>query len=201
MELYAAVRPLVMVRDAYEMIYGEDDPEELALMQLQDKELAAQIDSVLHDLYFLETTYAEPQEGEGLEEEVGTIEDLHALREIAAAAHGKNPDDYLEGRVPAGFQFNHLINHDDSSGYYVPVDFPQAFALEEISIGSSVALLKELDALEGTLAAQFPDLVAVALSTADDDDRPMLTGPVGAWASLRRLCRSSVQLNLPLHFG
>jgi hypothetical protein len=201
MELYAAVQPLVMTREAYQIVYGEDDPEELAIMLLQDREAARQIGSVLNDLYFLDVDYSEPLEGEGLAEEVGTTDDLHALRRIAAALNDKTPDDYHEGRVPAGFIFNHLINHSDVDGYYVPVPFPQAFFLEETSIGSSVALLAELDALEAPLAAQFPAEVALAITTGDDEERAPLVGPVGVWHSLRRLCQSSIALGMPIQFG
>lgn len=201
MELYAAVQPFVLTLEGYQLVYGEDDPEELAIMQIQDRELAERIDSVLNDLYFLETAYAQPREGEGLSEEIGTVDDLHELRRIAAAVHDKTPDDYHEGQVPAGFQFNHLINHSDEDGYYLPVDFPQAFFLDEVSIGSAVALLKELDALEVMLAAQYPADVALALENADDEERADIGGPVGAWHSLRRLCRSSIELDMPVHFG
>ncbi len=201
MELYATVQPLVLTTEGYQMTYGEDDPEELSLLLLQDKDLATRIDEALHDLFFLETSLAEPSEGEGLSEEVGTTEDLHELRVIAAATKDKTPDDYQEGRVPAGMQFNHLINHSDESGYYLPVDFPQAFFLDDVSVGSTTALLQELDALEVPLAIRFPDLVARALVAPDEDERVEIPGPVGVWHSLRRLCRSSLDLGLPIHFG
>jgi hypothetical protein len=201
MELYAAVQPFVLTKEAYAMLYGEDDPEELAIMQLKDKELAQQINSVMNDLYLLDGDLAQPREGEGLSEEVGTAEALHELRQIAAALQDKTPDDYYEGRVPAGFLYNHLINHSDTDGYYLPVDFPQAFFLEEISIGSATALLQELDSLEIVLASQYPGEVALALSTPEEDDRAPIEGPVGVWHSLRRLCRSSLELDLPIHFG
>jgi len=201
MDLYAAVQPLVLTLEEYQIVYGEDDPEELTLMQLHDKEFAAQITGVLNDLYYLETDLDQPKEGEGLSEEVGTLEALHALREIAAASQEKRIDDYQEGRVPAGFLFNHLINHSDTSGYYVPVEFPQAFFLEENSIGSSVNLLQELDALGPLLAAKFPGDYAIALTVADDREHGPLGGPVGVWLSLRRLCRSSIESGMPIHFG
>jgi len=201
MELYATVQPMVLTTEVYQLIYGEDDPEELALLLLQDKELAVKIDEVMNDLFFLQTNLAEPREGEGLSEEVGTIEDLHELRVLAAATKDMTPDDYQEGRVPAGLQFNHLINHSDESGYYLPVEFPQAFLLEDVSIGSSTALLEELDALEVPLAIRFPAEVAMALAAPDDGERVDIPGPVGVWHSLRRLCHSSLELGLPIHFG
>lgn len=201
MEIFGSVQPLVMTHEGYQSVSGEDDPEELAIMQVQDRELATAIDSVMQDLYYMETSFAAPADGEGLGEEIGTTEELAQLREIAAAVHDKSVEEYQTGLVPAGFQFNHLINHSDTDGYYLPVDFMQAFFLEEVSLGSAVALLGELDALEPVLAAQFPGEVALALSTPDEEERAPLTGPVGVWHSLRRLCRSAVELNLPLHFG
>lgn len=192
MELYAIVQPMVFTTGVYQDTTGEDDPEELALLQLADKEQAERIAGVLRDLYGIETTLAAPREDEGLDEQIGTLEALHELRRIAAAVHGKTPDDYYEGRVPAGFQFNHLINHDDEDGYYVPVDFMQAFFVEEVSVGSAVALLRELDALEPVLAATFPEQMAGDAS---------LDGPVAVWRSLRRFCQSSIEMDLPFRFG
>jgi hypothetical protein len=201
MDLFAIVQPLVQPLSAYQDMYGEDDPEELALMQLQDRDLAERITGVLQDLYGLETALAEPREGEGLNEWVGTVADLHTLRSIAAAVHGKTEEDYQGGAVPPGFQFNHLINHADEDGFYLPVDFMQAFVLEEVSLGSAVGLLKELEALEPVLIAQYPADMAVAAKTPDDEERPDLTGPVGVWLSLGRLCRSAIALDMPVRFG
>lgn len=205
MEIFGSVQPLVLTHEGYQLVSGEDDPEELAIMQVQARELALALDSVLQDLYYLETSFAAPAEGEGLSEEVGTVEELAELREIAAALHGKTVEEYQTGQVTAGFQFNHLINHAETDGYYVPVDFMQAFAFEfqdqDVSVGSAVALLAELDALEPVLAERYPEQVALAVATPDDEERAPLSGPVGVWHSLRRLCRSAIELNLPLHFG
>ncbi|MFZ5823127.1 MAG: hypothetical protein ACOY94_02095 [Bacillota bacterium] len=201
MEIYAAVGPLVLTLEGYSLTYGEDDPEELALMQIEDKSLATEIDEVLHDLYFLETRLAEPGDVEGLAEEIGTLADLHALREIAAELQGHTVDDYQEGRVKAGLLFNHLINHAGNSGYYLPYDFPQAFVLGELSLGSAVALQNELDALQVALTERYPAEMAVALATADEEPRADLAGPVGVWHSLSRLCRSATALNLPIHLS
>ncbi|MDF2630310.1 MAG: hypothetical protein K0R39_4141 [Symbiobacteriaceae bacterium] len=207
MELYAIVQPLVLTIDAYRDTSGEDDPEELALLQLEDKDRASRIAGVLQELYDIDSNLADPRADEGLDEQVGTIEGLHELRAIAAAVHGKSPDDYYEMRVMAGFEFNHLINHDDEGGYYLPVDFMQPFFIKEtddedaeyISVGSAAALLRELDALEPVLLAQFPVQMA-ALPPADE---PLSTfdGPVPIWHSLRRFCRSAVDMDLPFRFG
>lgn len=201
MEIYAAVGPLVLTLEGYKLTYGEEDPEELALMQIEDRELATEIDQVLYDLYFLETNLAEPSDGEGLAEEVGTMEELHALRELAASLQGYTVDDYQEGRVKAGLIFNHLINHAGDSGYYLPYDFPQAFVLGELSLGSAVALQRELEALQLALAERYPAEMAVALATPDEAERADLKGPVGVWHSLSRLCRSAIALGMPIHLS
>lgn len=201
MEIYAAVGPLVLTLDAYRDTSGEDDPEELSLMQIADKELAEQIDQVLSDLYYMETDLAAPREGEGLAEEIGSTEELQALREIAAAIHGFTVDDYQEGRVKAGHQFNHLINHAGESGYYLPYDFMQAFVLGEVSLGSAVALLAELEALQAPLAERYPAEMAIALATSDENERADIAGPVGVWHSLARLCRSSIELMMPIQLS
>ncbi|MFZ5817897.1 MAG: hypothetical protein ACOY93_21815 [Bacillota bacterium] len=201
MEIYAAVGPLVLTQEGYRLTYGEDDPEELVLMQMEDRQMAEEIDQVLHDLYFLETDLAEPREGEGLAEEVGTMEELQALREIAAALEGHTVDDYQEGRVKAGLLFNHLINHAGNAGYYLPYDFPQAFVLGETSLGSAAALQRELDVLQLALAERYPVEMATALATPDEEERAALTGPVGVWHSLSRLCRSALALGLPIHLS
>ena len=194
------VRPLVMTSSMYADITGETDPEELALMQVQDREVAEQVASVLSDLYGIESTLLEPREEEGIDIIVGTLGDIGLLRAIAAAMHGKTEADYQEGRVPAGFQFNHLINHAGDSGYYVPVDFMQAFVVGDVSVGSAVALLQELAALEPVLAESYPEEYRVAVA-ATDEDLVELEGPVGVWWALRQLCRSAVELDLPVQLG
>lgn len=199
--IYAAVAPLVLTLEDYQAIYGEDDPEELSLLQLEDRQAAEELDQVLSDLYFLETDLARPRSGEGLAEEIGSREDLEALREIAAGLQGRSVADYQEGRVEPGRLFNHLINHAGDSGYYLPYDFPQAFVLGETSFGSSVALLRELEALEPALEERFPDEMAEALAAPDDEERPDIQGPVGVWHALARLCRSSIDLSMPIQLG
>lgn len=201
MELFAMVQPLVRTRQTYQDMYGDEDPEELERMEQQDRDLAERIDGVLYDLYGLQTNLAEARDGEGLDEYVGGIDELHELRAIAASINDKTEDDYHEGNVAPGFPFNHLINHADDEGFYLPVDFLQAFVMEEISIGSAVALLRELEALEPVLADRYPDQVALALTTPDDEERAPIEGPVGVWHSLRRLCRSAIALNMPVQLG
>ncbi|MBP2017932.1 hypothetical protein J2Z79_001318 [Symbiobacterium terraclitae] len=202
MEILAAVAPLVLTIESYRLTTGEEDPEELALMQLEDRERARAIDEALNLLYFLETHLAEPRTEEGPSAVVGTMDDLEALRALAAAQHGHSVADYQEGRVKAGLQFNHLINHAGDSGLYVPYDFPQSFVLGDLSLGSAVALLAELTALEPVLAERFPAAMARARALPEDDEEiAALGGPVGVWYALTRLCRSAIALDLPIQLG
>lgn len=205
MEIFASVAPLVTDPAERAFLLGDDDPEFLAELNRQETALASSIDTILHDLYFLETEFATFKTGEGASELLGTIDEVLELKRFAAALEGFTPDDYLEGRVKAGHRYNHLINHDEASGYYVPVDFMQAFAFEseegDVSVGSSVALLAEMEALEGPLKEAFPAEMALALATDDEGERAPLTGPVGVWHALIRLCRSSVETGLPIQIG
>lgn len=204
--LFAAVEPLVWTPEVYRQSYGEDDPEELHLMMLEDRDRAAAIAGALNDLFLLEVDLSRPREEEGPNEEVGPVEDLHALRAIAAEAAGFTPDDYYEGRAPAGGRFQHLINHDDTGGMYLPAHFLQPFWLGEdededeenppLSIGSAPALLRELEEVRAPLYARFPAEMAQAEKGED-----AAAGPVRVWQVLSRLARAAVELDLPLVFG
>lgn len=200
MTLFAAVQPLVMTRDGYQATFGEDDPEEIALMQVNDRHVAESIAEVLQELFDVTYDPGQPRDDEGPSDELGELDDLLELRRIAAAVHGKTTDDYQEGRVALGMQFNHLINHAEDAGYYLPVPFEQTFFVDEISVGSAANLLAELEALEPTLSSLFPTEVAQALAT-PLDELIQVAGPAGVWARLRRLCSASLELDLPLHLG
>lgn len=201
--IFAAVEPLVWTAEAYQRAYGEDDPEELALMQIEDQERARAIAEVLQDLYLVEVDLARPRADWGPQEELGTVADLHALRREAAAAAGYTPEDYYEGRVPPGYRFQHLINHDDTGGYYLPVEFLQPFWLgdeeegdEPVSVGSAVVLLRELEELRPHLAARYPAEWAAA-----EAGQEVAGGPVRVWQVLRRLCQAALELDLPVVLG
>jgi len=200
MEVFGVVRPLVLTAELYADISGETDPEELALMQVQDRGVAEEVADVLSDLYAIDTTLTVPRADEGLDEPIGTVADIRELRRIAAAIHGKTEDDYQEGRVAAGFAFNHLINHAEDSGYYVPVDFLQSFVVGDSSVGSAVALLRELEMLDLVLAEMFPQEYNLATNTPIEEYLE-LPGPVGVWRALRRLCQSAIDLDLPVQLG
>lgn len=202
--LFAAVEPLVWTQEVYRQVYGEDDPEELDLMMLEDMEQARAIGEALRDLFLLDVDLTRPRAEAGPQEEVGPVADLHALRAIAAEAAGLTPDDYYEGRAPAGGRFQHLINHDDSGGLYLPADFLQPFWLGDeeegedppVSVGSAPALLRELGELRVPLYSRFPAEMAAA-----EGGEEVPAGPVRVWQVLTRLCRAAVDLDLPLVFG
>lgn len=105
---------------------------------------------------------------------IGGYSDLHMLRGLAVAID-RSPDTVaglaesdLESIAESFYasanpntDFPHLIHHPDDSGFYVPFALPAPFVIqgvprgydEKISItfGSSVALLDELDRLNGAL--------------------------------------------------
>jgi hypothetical protein len=110
--------------------------------------------------------WAEPEldEQDVLEGDMWGYSGLHALRRAAVhlARAGALPDPLADARraaddpllkkayatplgEPAG-PFDHLINHSDCEGYYVPVDFVQVIVDESLPgcyLGSSVRLLAE----------------------------------------------------------
>lgn len=84
-----------------------------------------------------------------LEVNMGGYDSLHYLRlqaaridVVDAAKETLYKDAFL-----VQYQNQHLINHEDNQGYYIPVDFdePVWTDLPEQSIGSSVQLDQELD--------------------------------------------------------
>lgn len=201
--IVGVVTPLVWTVGAYRDAYGIDDPEELDLLQIEDVERARRIEAALMDLYGLDLDLTGPREQEGPEEEIGTPADLRQLRELAARAAGHTLDAYYEGEVPAGHLYQHLINHDDNSGYYLPVEFPQPFWLggeedgtEAISVGSAVALRRELEALRPVLQEQFLGEMAAALA-----GNVPPSGPVRVWAALLQLTAASLEMDLPVLLG
>lgn len=197
--LFAAVHPLVWTLNVYSQAYGEDDPEELQLLRLGDQERARAIVEVLQDLFFLAApSLLVEREEEGPQEEIAPVEALHQLRRCAAEAAGYSVDDYHEGRVPPGHVYQQLINHSDCEGYYLPQDFPQAFWVDEVSVGSVPALLRDLQAVAPALAARYPVEWAAA---EQGEELEATAGPVRVWQVLERLCRSSLELDLPLAFG
>lgn len=198
--LYAAVQPLVWTREAYSRLYDEDDPEEIALLQSNDLDRARAIGEVLRDLFMVdEYDPAEPRFEFGPEDEIGTIAAFRVLRDLAAGAAGYTVDDYHEGRVPAGDPFQHLINHSEDEGFYLPVDFVQPFWVDEVSVGSAVGLLRDLEGLRPILAAHHPVELAQAEAGAELDT--LTGGPVWVWWGLARMCRAALDMRLPVALG
>jgi hypothetical protein len=120
-----------------------------------------------------EIDLGEPEELLGFGQRVGSYSALHVLRGLAVAVdrlgHGADvltEEDFAEaigefyelGKIETGFP--HLLHHSDTEGYYVPFTLPGPMTVtgavkhqdgehEEVavSVGSSPALLAELDRL------------------------------------------------------
>lgn len=144
---------------------------------------------------------------------IGTYSDLHFLRGLAvlleedpSSVSTKTQED-LEAAAEAYYErddqstgFEHLLQHADDSGYYVPMEFAHGTWLEgtiegeevQISIGSSQALLRELDALSPVigLPGDLGDLGEDALIQQVEQHK----WPVAAyvWGVLRYYARESV---------
>ncbi|WP_143686883.1 hypothetical protein [Streptomyces sp. TLI_171] len=137
--------------------------------------------------------WQEPVAGEQFGERIWGYSGLHTLRRLAAhlAAGRPLPEPLAEGERatedpllaaayedvpddPAG-PFDHLIQHSDCEGYYVPVDFGPVLVDEELTggcLGSSVRLLAELRALAAVLGLPpglDPDSEEVTGVLEDDD--------------------------------
>lgn len=195
MSLFAVVHPLVLTLEGYQNSFGEDDPEELTLMQLADKELAQVFSEVLDEVFAVKADLTVPREEEGSSFDLGEEEHLQTLKDLAAEASGVPIEDYLEGRMPVGSRFMHLINHA-GSGYYLPVDFLQPFFLEEQnrSVGSTQALLADLEALRAAVEVRYPE----ALQASVDDLDLLDDSPGRVWRVLHLLCQESLDLDLPI---
>jgi len=106
--------------------------------------------------------WTEPAAGKAEDFEMGSYSRLHTLRRLAVhfAVHGTLPEPvgeglrasedpllekvYATGPADPPAPFDHLVQHSDAGGYYVPVDFPAV--LEDAPgglLGSSVRLLAE----------------------------------------------------------
>lgn len=85
-----------------------------------------------------------------------------ALPEGPRTASDPSADPVLEPfllRNKTASRFPHLLGHAESSGYYVPLDFPAPFWLVETSrsVGSAVALVRELTGIREALASRSGD--------------------------------------------
>jgi hypothetical protein len=143
---------------------------------------------------------------------VGTYSDLHFLRGLAVLVEqdsdmSATTQEELEAAAEAFYKredqstrFEHLLQHADDSGYYVPFEFPKGMWVEgtieedevQISIGSSQALLRELDALGPVigLAGDLGDLGEEELIEQAEQHRWPIAAYV--WGVLRYYARESV---------
>ncbi len=164
---------------------------------------------------------------EGIEycDQIGTYSSAQLLRNYAAhiAVHGKAPEKsnrefiigpdlekMYEGLIP--FEpFNNLIDHSDSEGFYLPVDFEKPFNFEVkqtgtaqawlCDVGSSQGLLRELDELNKHLKmpGDYGQLGGYEeLSAAVKDNE--FTAERWVWGVMHWLARVSVEKNLLFEF-
>jgi hypothetical protein len=138
---------------------------------------------------------------------------LHFLRGLAVLVEQDASDlrtktqDELEEAAEAFYKrddqatkFEHLLQHADDSGYYVPIEFSKGTWVEgtidddeiQISIGSSQALLRELDVLGPFigLAGDLGDLGEETLIQQAEQHRWPIAAYV--WGVLRYYARESV---------
>lgn len=162
--------------------------------------------------------------GQEFKGEIGKSGSVLQFKSYAAyvSVHGEAPlepdfsvighelNEITQGRLPLG-KFKHLINHSDSNGFYIPVDFDEPFSFDVASfsgdgswkcdIGSSQALLRELDELNSYL--KVPGDVGQLNGTAVLDQQ--IAGDTfeeekRVWGMLHWLVRESVARSLLLEF-
>ncbi|MDZ4833951.1 MAG: hypothetical protein SGJ27_09260 [Candidatus Melainabacteria bacterium] len=170
------------------------------------------------------TDIAVGEAGQDFKMEIGKGSDLQFFRSYAAyvSVHGKPPaepdisminhelNEIIEGRSGFG-AFPQLINHSDSNGYYIAVDFENPFTIDAPSfgggetwkcdIGSCHALLRELDELNKHL--KVPGDVGQLNGTAMVEQE--IRGDVFekekmVWAVMHWLAREATERNLLLEF-
>jgi len=95
----------------------------------------------------------------------------------------------------------HLVRGDARRAVYVPCDFPEPLSADEeqLSIGSSVGLLRELNILAGPLRMRLDQ--GEPGWTDQFERADALELPRMAWALLRWCARLSVQHRLPVIIG
>ncbi len=81
----------------------------------------------------------------------GSYSGLHRVRAAYIAIKGLDQEPKVtdENRgIPESHKSSHLLNHSDCEGWYLPDDFSEIFWYDQITIGSSVRLLSELEDME-----------------------------------------------------
>lgn len=148
-------------------------------------------------------------EGETVLEQELPTESLDALRAFAADQDWPVPGFAFVGRSPvhpgllqicrgARTRYAHLIRGGEAGGLYVPCDFPEPLTADEQGppVGSSVALLRELNMLAGPLRMRLDQGDVGWTDQFERDDA--LAQPRMAWALVRWCARLGVQHRLPV---
>lgn len=147
---------------------------------------------------------------------VGTAQDLHSLRAFALywEKRGRAPTEEERAQQYPLLQdlydakerterFQHLIDHSDSDGYYLPLDFANPVTILTdvegfLSIGSSLRLLGELEELIQPLWRGAKQ-AAPEIEWAVDEKDPWMQEKL-VWRNLTWLCRNSKDYNLVVRF-
>lgn len=161
-------------------------------------------------------------DGESLEADVG-ITELHSLRGYAAhiELEGEPPKTTLDGKghyptlkriydgTDSSKRFQHLINHSDCGGYYIPIEFAEPVLLERRSftlgtdgpVGSSQKLLSELDEINKYLnvVGDYGQVERGSVEQTIRDDP--WASEKHAWSVLHWLARESIARHLILIFA
>ena len=151
-------------------------------------------------------------------ESIGSYGNLHKLRGFAAHIehNGSIPtaeDQALsypilrqiyDGELQTK-RFQHLIEHSDSDGYYLPIEFSEPFPLEVEetlnSCGSSLRLLNELNSIGPILFGDsYTELKGPEIFWKLDDFDPFQTEKF-VWTRLRWIVRNANKYDLVVAFG
>jgi hypothetical protein len=193
----------------------------------EDKPFQAMLNYFLHKLPGArEVSIGETPEALADGHRIGSYSALHVLRGLALRHEQGKPLDQLSEKdlyeesqhfyenAGSSQQFQHLLNHSDCDGYYVPYDFAEPLLLnytppaededsdspEQISVGSSLSLLQELNALAPLLAlpGDLGELGEDAFASQVDTHRWPTAAQV--WGILRCYARESAENRLVMVF-
>jgi hypothetical protein len=204
-----------------DMIGGSEVHEEAR----EDKEFAILV-SYIQQNFPKETGVQIGKVGEACKDghRVGRYSDLHVLRGLAItlenqglAAVARMTEDQF-GEAAESFytsgssatRYPHLVNHQDDRGYYVPFELPEPLAITGtlvgrsepvlVTVGSSKALLRELDELNDVL--KMPGDAGDLAEGNFDKITSAHTWPIGAhvWGVLHLYARESAERYVFIRF-
>jgi hypothetical protein len=150
-------------------------------------------------------------------ESLGSYGNLHKLRGFAAHLEFNGDVPRLEDQAASypllrkiydgeleTKKFQHLIEHSDSDGFYLPIEFAEPFSLvmdETLnSCGSTFQLLNELNQIGPTLFGKsFDQLKGPEVFWTLDDFDPFVTEKF-VWTRLRWMVRNANRQNLVMLF-